>query len=61
VQDTGGDFGFSGRSDSRAWLAGLGALAKTAAQEWPAGFTRAMTSSAIAHSRAVATALATSF
>jgi NAD(P)-dependent dehydrogenase (short-subunit alcohol dehydrogenase family) len=33
VQDTGGDFGLSG--SDRAWLGGLSALIKTAAQEWP--------------------------
>jgi hypothetical protein len=35
VQDTGGDFGLSGRSGTRAWLSGLPGLVKTAAQEWP--------------------------
>ncbi len=35
VQDTGGDLGVSGSSGDRAWLAGLAALAKTAAEEWP--------------------------
>jgi acyl transferase domain-containing protein len=35
VQDTGGDFGLSGRAGDRAWLGGLGALARTAALEWP--------------------------
>ena len=33
VQDTGGDFGLSG--SERAFVGGLAALAKTAAQEWP--------------------------
>ncbi|MBW2389029.1 MAG: SDR family NAD(P)-dependent oxidoreductase [Deltaproteobacteria bacterium] len=36
VQDTGGAFGTSDFDDSRAWLAGCAALARTAAQEWPA-------------------------
>jgi acyl transferase domain-containing protein/NADP-dependent 3-hydroxy acid dehydrogenase YdfG len=40
VQDTGGDFGLSG--SSRAWLGGLSALAKTAAQEWPKAAVRAI-------------------
>lgn len=35
VQDTGGDFGLSGRAGERAGLGGLAGLAKTAAQEWP--------------------------
>ncbi|WP_437497262.1 SDR family oxidoreductase [Sorangium sp. So ce1099] len=35
VQDTGGDFGLSGRDARRAWLAGVSALARTAALEWP--------------------------
>jgi len=34
VQDTGGDFGLSGQAGHRAWLCGIGALAKTAALEW---------------------------
>ncbi|MCA9687569.1 MAG: hypothetical protein KC457_35740, partial [Myxococcales bacterium] len=34
VQDTGGDLGLSGRSESRAWI-GIAGLAKTAACEWP--------------------------
>lgn len=34
VQDTGGDFGLSGEAGHRAWLCGIGALAKTAALEW---------------------------
>jgi hypothetical protein len=40
VQDTGGDFGLSGTE--RAWLAGLPALVKTAAQEWPEAGLRAL-------------------
>ena len=35
VQDTGGSFGLTDIPKGRAWLAGLTALAKTAAQEWP--------------------------
>jgi acyl transferase domain-containing protein len=35
VQDSGGDFGLSGRAAQRAWLGGLPALIKTAALEWP--------------------------
>jgi NADP-dependent 3-hydroxy acid dehydrogenase YdfG len=42
VQDTGGDFGLAGRSGDRAYLAGLGALAKTAAAEWPRASVRAL-------------------
>jgi KR domain/Polyketide synthase dehydratase len=40
VQDTGGDFGLSG--SARAWTAGLSALAKTAAQEWPKAAVRSI-------------------
>jgi NAD(P)-dependent dehydrogenase (short-subunit alcohol dehydrogenase family) len=35
LQDTGGEFGFSGRAGERAWMGGLPGLAKTAAAEWP--------------------------
>jgi acyl transferase domain-containing protein/NAD(P)-dependent dehydrogenase (short-subunit alcohol dehydrogenase family)/acyl carrier protein len=35
VQDTGGDFGLAGSDETRAWLAGLTGLIKTAAIEWP--------------------------
>lgn len=35
VQDTGGHFGLSNTDTRRAWLAGLPALVKTAALEWP--------------------------
>jgi hypothetical protein len=35
LQDTGGDFGLSGRSGERAWSGGLAGLAKTAGAEWP--------------------------
>ena len=42
VQDTGGDFGLSGRAANRAWLGGLAGLAKTAAQEWPRVSVRAI-------------------
>jgi len=34
VQDTGGTFGLEGMDSTRAWLSGLAALARTAAQEW---------------------------
>jgi NADP-dependent 3-hydroxy acid dehydrogenase YdfG len=42
VQDTGGDFGLAGAGGVRAWLGGLGALAKTAAEEWPLASVRAI-------------------
>ena len=42
VQDTGGDFGLSGAGGGRAWLGGIGALAKTAAEEWPLALVRAI-------------------
>ena len=35
VQDTGGTFGLITDPGDRAWTAGIAALAKTAAQEWP--------------------------
>ena len=35
VQDTGGTFGLLTEPGPRAWAGGIGALAKTAAQEWP--------------------------
>jgi acyl transferase domain-containing protein len=35
VQDTGGDFGLQGCNNTRAWLGGVSALARTAALEWP--------------------------
>ncbi|WP_118914642.1 type I polyketide synthase [Mycobacterium shigaense] len=35
VQDTGGTFGLLAEPGPRAWAGGIGALAKTAAQEWP--------------------------
>jgi hypothetical protein len=34
LQDTGGDFGLSGRAGDRAWTGGLSGLAKTAVAEW---------------------------
>ncbi|MDG1483992.1 MAG: SDR family oxidoreductase [Myxococcota bacterium] len=40
VQDTGGAFGFTTIPAHRAWLSGLAALARTAAQEWPAAQVR---------------------
>ena len=42
VQDTGGDFGLSGESGARAWLAGIAALAKTAGEEWPKATAKAI-------------------
>ena len=42
VQDTGGDFGLSGRAGPRAWLGGLPGLVKTGAQEWPHARLRAI-------------------
>jgi len=42
VQDTGGDFGLSGRAGVRAWSGGLSALARTAALEWPHATVRAI-------------------
>ena len=35
VQDTGGDFGLSGKDNLRAWTGGLAGLTKTMAREWP--------------------------
>ncbi|MEN0061781.1 MAG: SDR family NAD(P)-dependent oxidoreductase [Myxococcota bacterium] len=40
VQDTGGDFGLSG--SEHAWSAGLTGLVKTAVQEWPKTFGKAL-------------------
>ena len=34
LQDTGGDFGLSGRAGDRAWVGGLSGLTKTVAAEW---------------------------
>ncbi|MEU0522377.1 SDR family NAD(P)-dependent oxidoreductase [Streptomyces niveus] len=42
VQDTGGDFGLDGQAPDRAWLAGVAALARTAAKEWPGVSVRAV-------------------
>jgi len=42
VQDTGGDFGLSGRVGDRAWLGGLPGLAKTVAREWPEAAVKAI-------------------
>ena len=42
VQDTGGDFGISGRSPARAWLGGIAALARTARHEWPGASLKAI-------------------
>lgn len=42
VQDTGGDFGLSGRCGERAWLGGIAGLTRTAAHEWPAAVVKAV-------------------
>ena len=42
VQSTGGDFGLSGRPGNQVWSAGLAALAKTAAREWPRALVKAL-------------------
>ncbi|SPM37832.1 beta-ketoacyl synthase, partial [Mycobacterium numidiamassiliense] len=42
VQDTGGTFGLLTEPGPRAWAGGVGALAKTAAQEWPAAHVKAI-------------------
>jgi NADP-dependent 3-hydroxy acid dehydrogenase YdfG/acyl carrier protein len=42
VQDTGGDFGLSGGDLTRAYLAGVSALARTAAVEWPSASVKAV-------------------
>lgn len=42
VQDTGGDFGHSGRAQARAYLGGISALARTAANEWPQAAVKAI-------------------
>jgi malonyl CoA-acyl carrier protein transacylase len=42
VQDTGGDFGLSGRDGTRAFLGGVSALARTAALEWPKAAVKAI-------------------
>ncbi|MFA5912131.1 MAG: SDR family NAD(P)-dependent oxidoreductase [Burkholderiales bacterium] len=42
VQDTGGDFGLSGRSPTRAWLGGIAALVRTARHEWPGATLKAI-------------------
>ncbi|MDH4134660.1 MAG: SDR family oxidoreductase, partial [Gammaproteobacteria bacterium] len=42
VQDTGGDFGLSGRDGIRAYLGGISALARTAALEWPVAAVKAI-------------------
>ncbi|MDP3569702.1 MAG: SDR family NAD(P)-dependent oxidoreductase, partial [Archangium sp.] len=42
VQDTGGDFGLSGRDGTRAYLGGVSALARTAALEWPKAAVKAI-------------------
>jgi acyl transferase domain-containing protein len=42
VQDTGGDFGLSGKSEKQAWQGGLAALARTAAREWDRALVKAV-------------------
>jgi len=42
VQDTGGDFGISGRCPERAWLGGIAGLTRAAAREWPAAVVKAI-------------------
>ena len=42
VQDTGGDFGLSGHDATRAWTAGVSALARTAAVEWTGASVKAI-------------------
>jgi NAD(P)-dependent dehydrogenase (short-subunit alcohol dehydrogenase family) len=42
LQDTGGEFGLSGRAAERAWMGGLAGLAKTAAAEWPDAAVKAL-------------------
>jgi NAD(P)-dependent dehydrogenase (short-subunit alcohol dehydrogenase family) len=42
VQDTGGDFGISGRGADRAWLGGIAGLTRTAAREWPTASIKAI-------------------
>ncbi|MDW8248700.1 MAG: SDR family oxidoreductase [Myxococcales bacterium] len=42
VQDTGGDFGLSGRAGLRAWLGGIPGLIKSAAEEWSGATLRAI-------------------
>ncbi len=42
VQSTGGDFGLTGGAGNQAWSAGLAALAKTAAREWPKAHAKAL-------------------
>jgi NAD(P)-dependent dehydrogenase (short-subunit alcohol dehydrogenase family) len=42
VQDTGGDFGLTGRAGVRAWSGGLSGLTKTAALEWPRALVKAI-------------------
>jgi len=42
LQDTGGDFGLSGRAGERAWTGGLAGLAKTASAEWPGAGVKAI-------------------
>ncbi|SPM37636.1 beta-ketoacyl synthase, partial [Mycobacterium rhizamassiliense] len=50
VQDTGGTFGLLADPGPRAWAGGIGALAKTAAQEWPAAQVKTIDIAAQQHS-----------
>ena len=59
VQDTGGAFGMDGKGGERTWSAGIAALAKTAALEWPHVSVKAIDVSAASRTPAdVARALA---
>lgn len=42
VQDTGGDFGLSGRDPLRAWLGGIAGLVRTVNHEWPSASVKAI-------------------
>ncbi len=42
VQDTGGDFGLSGETETRVWLGGLPGLVKSAGLEWPKASVKAI-------------------
>ncbi|ORA72884.1 hypothetical protein BST25_13685 [Mycobacterium heidelbergense] len=53
VQDTGGTFGLLTDPGPRAWAGGIGALTKTAAQEWPNAQVKAIDIAAERHSPSV--------
>ncbi|WP_433521450.1 SDR family NAD(P)-dependent oxidoreductase [Nocardia pseudovaccinii] len=42
VQDTGGDFGLSGRQGARAWLGGLAGLTRSVRKEWSGAHAKAV-------------------